>query len=50
MSHYAEFDYLVVNDDFDPALLDLKSIIRTNQLGLGCKSHALPDLIADLLA
>ncbi len=28
MSHYKEFDHLVVNDDFDAALADLKAIIR----------------------
>ena len=28
MSHYKEFDYLVVNDDFNAALADLKAIIR----------------------
>ncbi len=28
MSHYKEFDHVVVNDDFDAALADLKAIIR----------------------
>jgi guanylate kinase len=28
MSHYKEFDHLVVNDDFNAALVDLKAIIR----------------------
>jgi guanylate kinase len=28
MSHYKEFDHVVVNDDFDVALNDLKAIIR----------------------
>ncbi|MHB8728136.1 MAG: guanylate kinase [Sulfuricaulis sp.] len=28
MSHYKEFDYVVVNDDFDAALADLTAIIR----------------------
>lgn len=28
MSHYKEFDHVVVNDDFDAALSDLKAIIR----------------------
>jgi guanylate kinase len=28
MSHYQEFDYLVVNDDFNAALEDLKAILR----------------------
>jgi guanylate kinase len=27
MSHYQEFDYLVVNDDFDAALADLRAIL-----------------------
>ncbi|MFL6648506.1 MAG: guanylate kinase [Sulfurifustaceae bacterium] len=28
MRHYSEFDYIVVNDDFDQALADLEAIIR----------------------
>lgn len=28
MSHYKEFDHVVVNDDFDAALADLKAIIQ----------------------
>ena len=28
MSHYSEFDHLVVNDDFNAALADLKAILR----------------------
>jgi len=28
MRHYTEFDYVVVNDDFDAALADLKAILR----------------------
>jgi guanylate kinase len=28
MSHYSEFDYLVVNDDFEAALADLKAILH----------------------
>jgi guanylate kinase len=28
MSHYSEFDHLVVNDDFDAALADLKAILQ----------------------
>ena len=28
MSHYKEFEHLVVNDDFDAALADLRAIIR----------------------
>ena len=32
MSHYVEYDYLLINDDFDHALADLKAIFRANQL------------------
>lgn len=32
MSHYVEYDYLVINDDFSHALSDLKAIFRANQL------------------
>jgi len=32
MSHYAEFDYLVVNDDFATALAELNSIVVSNRL------------------
>ena len=28
ISHYVEFDYLVINDDFDTALEDLKAVVR----------------------
>src|SRR5690606_5733630 len=32
MTHYVEYDYLVINDDFATALDDLKAIFRANQL------------------
>jgi guanylate kinase len=32
MSHFAEFDYLVINDDFDAALHQLHSIFIANRL------------------
>lgn len=32
MTHYEECDYLIVNDDFNTALSDLKNIIQTEQL------------------
>ena len=34
MSHYAEFDYLVINDIFDAALAELDSILRCQRLKL----------------
>ena len=49
MSHYAEFDYLVVNDDFDQALLELECIIRSNRLRQLCQQQRLEKLLVDLL-
>lgn len=34
MKHYPEFDYIVINDDFDVAVQDLASIFRANRLRL----------------
>ncbi len=32
ISHYDEYDYLIINDDFDAALMDFKAIIRAERL------------------
>lgn len=34
LSHFGEYDYLVVNDDFDQALADLRSIVGAERLRL----------------
>ncbi|MFW2374239.1 MAG: guanylate kinase [Gammaproteobacteria bacterium] len=49
MSHYAEFDYLVVNDDFDQALHDLQSIIEANRLRQLRQERRLEHLLIELL-
>jgi len=38
MSHYNEFDYLIINDDFNSALTDLKSIISSSN-NLSKRAH-----------
>ncbi len=50
MSHYAEYDYLIVNDDFDLALSDLKTIIRAERLHMGRQKTRHDGLITKLLA
>ncbi|AKL14492.1 MULTISPECIES: guanylate kinase [Enterobacteriaceae] len=50
MSHYAEYDYLIVNDDFDTALGDLKTIIRAERLRMGRQMQRHDALISKLLA
>ena len=32
MVHYDEYDYVIINDDFDAALADLKAVFRSNRL------------------
>ncbi|MCW7555236.1 guanylate kinase [Endozoicomonas gorgoniicola] len=49
MSHYGEFDYLVINDEFDLALRDLQTIIRSRRLAIGWMQHYKADLIKGLL-
>ncbi len=49
MSHYPEFDYLVVNDDFDLALNQLKSIIAANRLLQTTQQQVLAPLLQSLL-
>ena len=49
MSHYAEFDFLVLNDDFNTALADLRAILRCRQLRKPAQAEKLKGLLANLL-
>lgn len=49
MSHYAEFDYMVVNDDFDQALQLLRCIIRANRQSQLRQERQLEHLLIELL-
>ncbi|BCD85766.1 guanylate kinase [Pseudomonas solani] len=49
MSHYVEYDYLVINDDFTVALEDLKAIFRANRLQQPQQQLAHGTLLAQLL-
>jgi guanylate kinase len=49
MSHYPEFDYLIVNDDFKLALDQLKSIIIANRLLQTMQQVVLEPLLQNLL-
>jgi len=49
ISHYSEYDYLVVNDDFAVALLDLKCIIQANRLRVETQKLHCAALIASLV-
>ncbi|MEJ2143265.1 MAG: guanylate kinase [Gammaproteobacteria bacterium] len=50
ISHYPEFDYLIVNDDFDMALVELQSVILARRMRYEVQSQRLEDMLSDLLA
>jgi guanylate kinase len=50
ISHYDEFDYLVVNDVFEQALEELKSILIANRLTKQRQRHHLEPLLKALLS
>jgi guanylate kinase len=48
IAHSSEFDYLIINDDFDKALADLQSIIRHRKLHRPGQQKLYDDLLAEL--
>ena len=50
MSHYREYDYLIVNDDFEAAVADLCCLVRSERLRLLRQQARLQDLLRDLLS
>ncbi len=50
LSHYAEFEYLVVNDAFERALADLQAIVRACRLRLPVQQSHLAAELAALMA
>jgi len=49
MTHYGEFDYIVINDDFDQAREELVSIFVCNRMLLDHQQQTHAELLADLL-
>ncbi|MDP1573724.1 MAG: guanylate kinase [Coxiellaceae bacterium] len=49
MQHFGEFDYLVVNDQFDLALLDLQHIVRSGRLKTAVQKQKKAALLDNLL-
>jgi guanylate kinase len=49
MSHYDEYDYLVINDDFDTALAELRAILESRRLQTSRQALRQAALIAALL-
>jgi guanylate kinase len=49
ISHHAEFDFLIVNDDFAAALADLRAIVTCQRLRCAAQRERYAALIDDLL-
>jgi len=49
ISHWDEFDFVIINDDFDSALADLQSIVRHGKLQRAVQKDHYVDLVAKLL-
>jgi guanylate kinase len=50
MSHYIEFDYLIVNDDFEVALNDLMAVISAKRHAISIQKEVQASLLTELLA
>jgi guanylate kinase len=50
ISHFVEFDYLIVNDDFDTALQELEAIIIAKRNSIEAQQLVQAGLLKDLLA
>ena len=50
MSHHSEADFLIINDQFDVALYDLKALRRSLQLRRDCQQQRQHELLAELLS
>lgn len=49
LSHYPEFDYLIVNDDFNTAANELKAIVIAHRLHTDCQTRKHAKLLSFLL-
>ncbi|MEJ2383987.1 MAG: guanylate kinase [Xanthomonadales bacterium] len=49
ISHWNEFDHVIVNDDFEDALADLEAIVRTGRPRRTETATRTPEILAELL-
>lgn len=50
MSHYAEFDYIIINDDFETAVTQLSTIFVSNRLLIEGQQQRHTQMLASLLS
>jgi len=48
--HFREYDFIVVNDEFEPALTCLQSVVTSTRLRIGVQREYLASLLEDLMA
>lgn len=48
ISHYDEYDYIIINDDFDDSLIQLRSIILSNRCSLQHIQKCRPDMLENM--
>jgi guanylate kinase len=49
MSHYDEYDYLIINEDFDHAVTQLQAILQCHRLRQSAQALKYRTIIQDLL-
>jgi guanylate kinase len=49
MTHYVDYDYVIINDNFEHALVDLSSIVKSGRLQKPMQEETHADLIKALL-
>lgn len=50
MSHYGEYDYLVINDDFEQALRELHGVFLSQRMQIAQQQDRCRDLLSSLLS
>ncbi len=50
ISHYRDFDYIVINDDFETALSELKAIVTATNLGTCRQSGFYDNFVGQIIA
>lgn len=50
LSHYHEYDYLIINDDLEQAVADLTTIVTAARLNSDCRRPALDGFVQGLIA
>ena len=50
ISHYVDAQWIIINDDFQQALTELKSILLTQRLKAGLQQQKHASLLTDLLS